>query len=606
MKVKSKIKSIFDQQLRHQIAAICDTRQIQNNILKMDLSQRLMTTRGIKTEQLGGATNRYVVMIDGYAVKIAVDRQGFKDNLMEYALTNELQPYMTKSFETNGYILIQKCVRIVTLEEWRLRKVEILKILDEIGREYLLGDVGYDDVNRTNWGVTDEGDLVILDYAYCHRLTEDLFTCPVCGSVLSYDQNFTMFLCTDRANCHARYSYNQIKARQGDAVDWETIAEKKNRSIVIPNNKDSIEVDRSDDLLLDESTFVIRSYSDMARYKEVKDMLTLDYNDPDVMYLVTKLTMAKARPVPDTGKIAELEGELNKLRKDIPNVKCIVDPEFKERLIGDGGYIPPGWDEQIDIKTNEEEDLSRSPFEEMMAKLREARANKNVSQQVWDDEPENEIQMPDESVAVQSETANNDNDDVSPYTAFLREIRSAKQSNQKQENLVYGGDGEMLDPIVSGDWVDSNDTVSQSVEFPDEVIGVVEESGQPVAITEENESVVLTSAAEVAYTSSTATVCDENAQVDAEDNDDATGEPESELESAVEEEYPPAPIADESGNLEEGEFTSEPVNEDGDDGESFPISVGINGDEEAVDPENVFIDDARLTNNTDEEANAGE
>ena len=39
--------------------------------------------------------------IDGYAVKFAVDDQGYKDNLMEYSLTQSM-PHTRDSYETNG------------------------------------------------------------------------------------------------------------------------------------------------------------------------------------------------------------------------------------------------------------------------------------------------------------------------------------------------------------------------------------------------------------------------------------------------------------------------------------------------------------------------
>lgn len=386
MIMKSKIKTLFNEELRRQIAAVCDTRRIESNQEKMDLLQRLLHRANIQVDQLGGATNRFVGMIDGYAVKFAVDRQGYKDNLMEYALSSEMQPYVTKSYETNGYILVQECVRILTLEEWRIRKTEIIKILDILGREYLLGDVGYFDVNMTNWGIRDSGDIVILDYAYCHRLTEDLFTCSVCGSILTYDQNFVNILCTDRANCHEKYSYNQIKARQGDAIDWNTIEERKHNSVMIPEGKDSVIVEQDSDLLLDSRTFVIRNYRDLARYKEVKNnMVTLDYTDPDVLDKMLKLTMAKVTG--DTERIEELESEIEAMKKEPEEIRCVVDPEFQERMDEDAaaeyeamlyGYDYDPSSGKKKKEKEEEEDLSQYSFESLMDRLRASTNDTNI------------------------------------------------------------------------------------------------------------------------------------------------------------------------------------------------------------------------------------
>ena len=338
MLMVSKIKQLFNKELRHYQAAICDTKRIENNQMKMDLLIRILQKNGIEFEGLGGATNRYVAQIDGYAVKFAVDRQGFKDNLMEYSLSSEMQPYVTRSYETNGYILIQKCIRMITPEEWRLRKSEILKILDVLGREYLLGDVGYNDINMANWGVDDDDNLRILDYAYCHRLSEDLFICPACGSLLSYDSNYINLLCTDRANCHEKYSYNVIKSIQGEKIDWDTIEERETASVHIPEGQDSVEVDTDANKLLDSRTIMVRNYEDLTRYRKIKEeeskMTSLDLTDSETLSLLRSLNIAKASG--DEEKIKELESELDKRRTKKPEpVRCVIDPEFKERLDAD-------------------------------------------------------------------------------------------------------------------------------------------------------------------------------------------------------------------------------------------------------------------------------
>lgn len=512
MVVKSKIKAMFNKELRRYFAAICDTRQIQNNILKMDLLQRILTVNGIQSEQLGGATNRYVTMIDGYAVKFAVDRQGYKDNLMEYALAQELQPRVTRSYETNGYILIHKCVRILTEEEWRMRKIEILKILDELGREYLLGDVGYYDLNRTNWGVTDEGDLVIVDYAYCHRLTEGLFTCPVCGAVLSYDQNFTSFICTDRANCHAKYTYNQIKAIQGDAVDWDMIEEKKKKSLVIPKGKDSITVDRAFDTMLDSRTFIIRNYADLERYKEVKNnMLTLDYNDPEVFALMTRITQEKVRPVPDTGEIAKLEKELDKYRKEVPEVKCIIDPDFQEKMMEDQ-YNPGKYSSKSNRENGGSEDeSSECSLADLLRKLHET-----------DEEGPDTF----------------DNDD---WDGAMNETGDQCESDDVDEAPVEE---------------------DQSSEDTDVI---------PIWCTPSDDS------------------RDDDTDNGETEKDDVVGEPDSELETAIESDLPAAPVDD-----GDDEFTSESVVSSDATNEELPIEITVADVEESADPEEVIFDGVSL------------
>lgn len=611
MEVKSKIKTLFDAQMRRYLAAICDTRQIQNNILKMDLAQRLLATRSpVHAEQIGGATNRYVVMMDGYAIKIAVDRQGYKDNLMEYALTCEV-PHTTKSYETNGYALIQQCVRIVTLEEWRLRKMEILRILEELSRDYLLGDVGYDDVNRTNWGITDDGELVIVDYAYCHRLTEDLFTCPVCGAVLTYDQNFTSFLCSDRANCHARYTYNQIKARQGDAVDWNMIKEKMGGSLVIPKGETSIEVERSDDKLLDSSTMIIKSYQDIAKYKEVKNMLTLDYTDPQVMSLITELTVERALASPDRGRLEELQAELDKLREKVPEIKCIIDPEFEETLLEDG-YTVSG--DQITRREEPKKERGGShvlSYEELVEKaLAENRNNHNSFAEVRQ-EPEIDHQRADTlsklvDRAMSGRTAN----ERMEFTERTVTIADSSQGMDEE-----GGNVSVEASVTPTESPVAEEQVSPSVQ-------VQRRSPQPVPepermappVTEEiegleEEELIEPIEEEGDYEQGDDTSADyegegsdteEGKEEDGEEEEDAIGEPDSELDSAVEEALPSAPDGDDASG-----FITEPVVDDGPT-DDLPLEVAEPEEDHKSEPETVVIDDAYLASDGADAEEVGE
>lgn len=391
MQMRSKIKSLFDSEFRHYQAAICDTKRIENNQEKMDLLIRMMKKHGLKFEGLGGATNRYVAMIDGYAIKFAVDRQGFKDNLMEYSLSCEMQPWVTRSYETNGYILVQKCIRTITVEEWRIRKTEILKILDILGREYLIGDVGYNDINMANWGVDDDGELRILDYAYCHRLNENLFICPVCGSLLSYDSNYVNLLCTDRANCHEKYSYNQIKAIQGEKIDWDMIEERKFASVHIPEGQDFVEVDADKNKLLDSRTVIVRSYDDLARYKRMKEeeerkMVCLDLKDQNTLNLL--LELATARVARDGERVKEIEKELYKDEKPkLEPIKCVIDPEFQERMEMDRAReavaMSYGYDYDVDKEQQPvKNDKVEYSFDSLLARMDACRENHDEEDEI--------------------------------------------------------------------------------------------------------------------------------------------------------------------------------------------------------------------------------
>lgn len=276
MRVTSRIKSIFNDELLRYTAAICDTRRIESNADKMVMLGNLLYTYGIKFEILGGATNRIALQIDGYAVKFAMDEQGYLDNKIEYSLSPEIQPYVTKSFETNGYILIAECVEAITTEEkFRAYRYDILKVLEALSQDYLLGDVGAITKNMTNWGLRD-GKPVILDYAYCHRATENLFTCSRCGGVLMYDSTYDKLMCTDRSACKAIYTYNERKRIQGTAVDEKMVAEREADSIVMRQGIKSKEIELFEDKLLSDNYFVIDNPGDLHRYEKLKEEILMN------------------------------------------------------------------------------------------------------------------------------------------------------------------------------------------------------------------------------------------------------------------------------------------------------------------------------------------
>lgn len=268
--ITSKIKTMFPGNLLRYIAAICDTKRIESNNKKMIVLGDLLYSNGIKFEILGGATNRIALQIDGYAVKFAMDEQGYQDNLIEYALSAELQPYVTKSYETNGYIQVQECVEVMTKESFQLYKVEIYKILDSLCQDYLLGDVGYINKNRTNWGIRNRKP-VILDYAYCHRATENLFTCDRCGSALRYDSTYDKLICSDRSACKAVYTYNERKRVQGKQVDIDMINEREAESVKLVGDEVSKDIAMVEDRLIGDNYVIIDNPGDMHRYNKMKE-----------------------------------------------------------------------------------------------------------------------------------------------------------------------------------------------------------------------------------------------------------------------------------------------------------------------------------------------
>lgn len=298
MKLQSKIRSMFSNELLDLIASICDTRRIDSYAQKMKILRDLIYTNGIKFDVLGGATNRIAMFIDGYAVKFAMDDQGYRDNLIEYSICDELQPYVTKSYETNGYVLVAECVRLMSKSEFTARKQDILNILMNLSDDYLLGDVGFLQKNRTNWGVRDNGEIVILDYAYCHRATENLFTCPVCGEgVLAYTSDFDKLICTNRSVCHSTFTYIQRKQDQGDQVDFDMIDERKADSIVLREGETCVNVDDKTEgkFLFKDGKKIILVNDNISynRMMEANKMISTQFDKEEALEALVKLSMTK-------------------------------------------------------------------------------------------------------------------------------------------------------------------------------------------------------------------------------------------------------------------------------------------------------------------------
>ena len=295
MILKSELKHLFSDELLKQLASICDTLRIDSSQRKMKLVHQLLKRNGIKFGSVGGATNRVTLFIDTYAVKFALDRQGYRDNLIEYSLSRELQPYVPKTYESNGYCLVAECVKTMSLDDFRIRKSDILRVLEILSKDYLLGDVGYITKNFTNWGIRDDGSVVILDYAYVHRATENLFSCEVCGEgVLRYDSTFSYLKCSNATVCTAKFEYIDRKNVQGDQVDLDMIAEMKEVSLKIPKGKVSVEVANQDGILTRDNKIVIDTLDKYTKYLEEKVMKMLEnYDTEAAMDILVKIGLAK-------------------------------------------------------------------------------------------------------------------------------------------------------------------------------------------------------------------------------------------------------------------------------------------------------------------------
>ena len=164
--------------------------------------------------ELGTGTNRFIVKYDGYALKIALDREGIADNKQEWVMSDMLNPDVAYSHEisSGGHLLVATYAAAFTsYAEMYTYSTSIKKILERWGQRYLLGDVGISRVNYANWGLLSEGRPVCIDYAYIFPASMDLFKC-VCGckSMTFYDSTYSSYKCT---KCGKKYEDRELRAK---------------------------------------------------------------------------------------------------------------------------------------------------------------------------------------------------------------------------------------------------------------------------------------------------------------------------------------------------------------------------------------------------------
>ena len=348
MKLKSKIKKNISEDLARDIAALCDTMRINSSQHKMVVIQQLLKKYNVKYTVIGGATNRLATLIDGYTVKFAIDNQGYVDNLIEYSISRELQPYVTKTYETNGYILVAEGVKPLSLSEFKLRRSDIEKVLTILAQDYLLGDVGYIPKNYTNWGMRDDGSVVILDYAYIHRGTEKLFTCEVCGcGILRYDATFSYLKCSNTTACNASFDYIDRKRIQGDQVDLDMVEEAKEESIKLTRGMTEKEVSDTDGKFVSGNKKITYSFNEYLNYvKEKKSMMPELFDAESVMELMVE----KAKTT-DPERLKAIDARIKELYAES------ADDDSEEELIYEDPYgnIDPDIIEDDEESEDEEE-----------------------------------------------------------------------------------------------------------------------------------------------------------------------------------------------------------------------------------------------------------
>lgn len=210
--IRSRIHEFLPVDAQNAIIRICNSALISDNNAKVEKILKVLDDYQVSYHELGPGTNRLAVLIDNYVFKIAMDKWGKQDNINEFTVSKELQPFVVRTYEVDESHVFSVCeyVTVISRDEFIEKTEEIRDILAELSQDYLLGDVGTVPKNFCNWGYRDDGQITILDYAYVYRVKGDELLCTNDQEFLEYDMNFHNLICP---RCRAKYSFMDVRRR---------------------------------------------------------------------------------------------------------------------------------------------------------------------------------------------------------------------------------------------------------------------------------------------------------------------------------------------------------------------------------------------------------
>lgn len=316
-----------------------------NNNQKGKIIQRLLeehlTKEGIPHQFLGKGTNRLGYKIDDLAFKFALDDDGHIDNKREFKYTNDLQPYVIKVYECSGDGLVAVTEFVRCFDDYATMlhyQDQIRSILMDVSDDYFIGDVGITEKNAANWGLRENDELVMLDFAYIYSVSYRLFTCTCdAHEILHYDQDYKALECPA---CHRHIDFSQIRRRISKKDQNEEIGDLTKQAYILhkPVEYQVVNPEYSDvEFPETEEELYARRKKKMSKKKKFKsfDKQMEKVTAEDQLDMMTNL----------------LTGQLN-LKPELPEEDdSIGDREAGEALmlksLMNGGPMP---DEGIDIE----------------------------------------------------------------------------------------------------------------------------------------------------------------------------------------------------------------------------------------------------------------
>ena len=246
---RSLIKKYFPIDLLVKLEVIASDHRVSNN-KKTGAIIDLLRENNIPFTPLGNGTNRYGVLIDGYAVKIALDRAGQIDNMREFKYAKRLYPNVVKVYECTpekGTVAVFEYITIFSINDMYNYQEEMREILKILSENFLIGDMGVSTDNFINWGYRADGSIAILDFAYIYSLEYKGFLCSCEDEgVLEYDTDFNYLQCP---YCRKKYSFADIRKRITAQDEANEIGDIRDDGYVLHSKEENLPIN------LNESTW---------------------------------------------------------------------------------------------------------------------------------------------------------------------------------------------------------------------------------------------------------------------------------------------------------------------------------------------------------------
>lgn len=222
--VRHRIHEIYSEDRLKAIYDVWHNPKLRDNNERTDANLDIL--KDLDVTYIASGTNRMVVLLDEYVHKIALDSFGVADNWQEFNMSVQAQPYVSKSYESNGLITIAEYANLMNKEEFLDSREHIGAMLEVLSEDFLFCDISLTTKNMCNFGYRDNGDIIIIDYGYLYPIDRKIMRCRNCGSPIAWNRNYTALVCQN-SKCKRVHDPIEIRSRMlKKETDFDDLREK--------------------------------------------------------------------------------------------------------------------------------------------------------------------------------------------------------------------------------------------------------------------------------------------------------------------------------------------------------------------------------------------